>query len=99
MVRRDVHRSGQVWSEQALRVITDTGDALVTACPPGSQALWPALYAKARVDGDRSVRTEAFDAMATGQWELAPGVWPVRLDVRRGTLKNKPSSSFHAVLG
>ncbi|MET9724428.1 hypothetical protein [Streptomyces zaomyceticus] len=32
--RRDVHRSGQVWSEQALRVLTDTGEALVTACTP-----------------------------------------------------------------
>ncbi|MFD3658436.1 DUF402 domain-containing protein [Streptomyces sp. NPDC058620] len=74
VVRRDVHRSGKVWSEQALRVITDSGEALATACAPGAQALWPALYAKARVDGDRSVRTEAFDAMATGEWELAPGV-------------------------
>ncbi|GHH52514.1 hypothetical protein HNQ79_005418 [Streptomyces candidus] len=73
VVRRDVHRSGRVWSEQALRVITDTGEALATACAPGAQALWPALYAKARVDGDRSVRTEAFDA--TGEWEPAPGVW------------------------
>jgi hypothetical protein len=25
------------------------------------------LYAKARADGDRSVRTAAFDAMATGE--------------------------------
>ncbi|MFD8421032.1 DUF402 domain-containing protein [Streptomyces sp. NPDC059466] len=29
----------------------------------------------ASADGDRSVRTEAFDAMATGEWELAPGMW------------------------
>ncbi|NUK72740.1 DUF402 domain-containing protein [Streptomyces lunaelactis] len=75
VVRRDVHRSGRVWSEQALRVIGDTTDALVTACAPGAQARWPALYAKARAHGDRSARTEAFDAMATGDWELAPGVW------------------------
>ncbi|MGP3635338.1 DUF402 domain-containing protein [Streptomyces sp. 24-1644] len=75
VVRRDVHRSSRVWSELALRVVADTGEALVTACAPGAQALWPALYAKARVDGDRSVRTKAFDAMATGEWELAPGVW------------------------
>ncbi|MER5777345.1 DUF402 domain-containing protein [Streptomyces sp. NPDC002039] len=75
VVRRDVHRSGRVWSEQALRVVADTGEALVTACAPGAQTRWPALYAKARVDGDRSVRTEAFDAMATGGWELVPGVW------------------------
>ncbi|MGR8012273.1 DUF402 domain-containing protein [Streptomyces hypolithicus] len=75
VVRRDVHRSGRVWSEQALRVIADTGEALVTACAPGAEARWPALYAKARAEGDRSVRTEAFDAMATGEWELAPGRW------------------------
>ncbi|MFD5753665.1 DUF402 domain-containing protein [Streptomyces sp. NPDC127033] len=64
-----------MWSAQALRVIADTGEALVTACAPGAQTLWPSLYAKARADGDRTVRTEAFDAMATGQWKLAPGVW------------------------
>jgi hypothetical protein len=75
VVRRDVHRSGRVWSEQALRVITDTSEALVTACAPGAEARWPALYVKARADGDRSVRTEAFGVMATGEWELAPGVW------------------------
>ncbi len=59
----------------------DTGEALVTACAPGAEARRPALYAKARDDGDRSVRTETFDAMATGQWELtavvcAEGVAP-----------------------
>ncbi|MER5204834.1 DUF402 domain-containing protein [Streptomyces sp. NPDC002825] len=75
VVRRDVHRSGRVWSEQALRVLEDAGEALVTACGPGAEARWPALYAKARDDGDRSVRTEAFDAMATGRWELAAAVW------------------------
>jgi hypothetical protein len=75
VVRRDVHRTGRVWSEQALRVVADTSEALVTACAPGAEARWPALYAKARADGDRSVRTEAFDAMATGEWELEPGAW------------------------
>ncbi|MFF5505808.1 DUF402 domain-containing protein [Streptomyces roseolus] len=75
VVRRDVYRSGRVWSEQALRVLADTGDALVTACAPGAEARWPALYAKARDHGDRSVRTEAFDALATGRWELAAAVW------------------------
>ncbi|WP_327379034.1 DUF402 domain-containing protein (plasmid) [Streptomyces sp. NBC_01216] len=75
VVRRDVYRSGRVWSELALRVVSDTGKALVTACAPGTQARWPALYAKARADGDRSVRTEAFEAMAAGEWELASGVW------------------------
>lgn len=75
VVRRDVHRSGRVWSEQALRVLADIDEALVTACAPGAEARWPALYAKARDDGDRSVRTEAFEAMATGRWELADAVW------------------------
>ncbi|MFE7357273.1 DUF402 domain-containing protein [Streptomyces sp. NPDC057543] len=75
VVRRDVHRSGRVWSEQALRVIADTSEALVTACAPGAEARWPTLYAKARANGDRSVRTEAFDAMATGEWELADSRW------------------------
>ncbi|MER8098136.1 DUF402 domain-containing protein [Streptomyces goshikiensis] len=75
VVRRDVHRSGRVWSELALRVVCDTGEALVTACAPGAQARWPALHAKARDEGDHAVRTEAFEAMAAGEWELAPGVW------------------------
>ncbi|WP_251017821.1 hypothetical protein [Streptomyces sp. ISL-1] len=75
VVPRDVHRGGRVWSELALRVIADSTEALVSACLPGAEALWPSLYAKARVDGDRSVRTEAFEAMATGEWELAPGRW------------------------
>jgi hypothetical protein len=75
VVRRDVHRSGRVWSEQALRVVADTCEALVTACAPGAEVMWPALYAKARADGDRSVRIEAFDTMATGEWQLAPGAW------------------------
>ncbi|WP_371657442.1 hypothetical protein [Streptomyces sp. NBC_00280] len=64
VVRRDVHRSGRVWSEQALRVVFDTGAALVTACAPGAEARRPALYAKARADGDRSVRAKAFEATA-----------------------------------
>lgn len=75
VVRRDLHGSGRVWSEQALRVIGDTGEAVVTACAPGALTRRPALYAKTRADGDRMVRTEAFDAMATGEWELASGVW------------------------
>ncbi|MGW7594908.1 DUF402 domain-containing protein, partial [Streptomyces rubiginosohelvolus] len=75
MVRRDVHRSGRVWSERALRVVTDTSEALVAACPPGAETRWPALYVKSRADGDRAVRTEAFDAMASGVWELAAAVW------------------------
>ncbi|MFB7355810.1 DUF402 domain-containing protein [Streptomyces gardneri] len=75
IVRRDVHRSGRVWSEQALRVIDDTDQALITACAPGAQVRWPALYARARAEDDRSVRTEAFDALATGEWELADAVW------------------------
>ncbi|MFD3651616.1 DUF402 domain-containing protein [Streptomyces cyaneofuscatus] len=75
VVRRDGHRSGRVWSELALRVVADTGEALVTACAPSAQARWPALYAQARAQEDRAVRTEAFDAMAAGEWELAAGMW------------------------
>jgi len=74
VVRRDVWR-GQVWSEQALRVVEDSGSLLVTACCPGAEALWPALYAKARADGQLSARAEAFDAMAAGRWQMAPAVW------------------------
>ncbi|MCX4681263.1 hypothetical protein OG413_39380 [Streptomyces sp. NBC_01433] len=36
---------------------------------------WKPGYAKARADGDRTVRTKAFDAMAAREWELAPVVW------------------------
>ncbi|MEH0420548.1 DUF402 domain-containing protein [Streptomyces sp. B21-083] len=75
VVRRDVYRGGRVWSEQALRVVADTGEALVTACAPGAEARWPAPYAKARADDDRPVRKEAFDAMAAGEWELTDGRW------------------------
>ncbi|WP_225080288.1 hypothetical protein [Streptomyces sp. CoT10] len=53
----------------------DTSEALVAACPPGAETRWPALYVKARADGDRAVRTEAFDAMASGVWELAAVAW------------------------
>ncbi|WP_063729254.1 DUF402 domain-containing protein [Streptomyces sp. RTd22] len=74
VVRRDVYQ-GRVWSEQALRVIADTDTALVTACCPGSEARCPSLYARARNSGEPSARTEAFEAMATGEWELASAVW------------------------
>jgi hypothetical protein len=37
VVRRDVHRPGRVWSEHALRVVADTSEALVAACPPGAE--------------------------------------------------------------
>ncbi|MET9450420.1 hypothetical protein [Streptomyces cinerochromogenes] len=55
VVRRDVHRGGRVWSEHALRVVADTGEALVTACAPGAEARWPALYAKAALGRDTAV--------------------------------------------
>ncbi|MFD8462659.1 hypothetical protein ACFV27_38640 [Streptomyces antimycoticus] len=74
VVRRDVYR-GQAWSEQALRVVADTDMALVTACCPGAEACWRAHYVKAHTESDRAVGTEAFEAMAAGEWELAPGVW------------------------
>ncbi|WP_308406686.1 DUF402 domain-containing protein [Streptomyces sp. AC555_RSS877] len=75
VVRRDVHRTGRVWCEQAMRVVADTSEALVAACAPGADARWPTLYAKARADNDRSMRTEAFEALATGEWDLSPGSW------------------------
>ncbi|MFG2630303.1 hypothetical protein [Streptomyces sp. NPDC048473] len=74
VVRRDMYL-GRVWSEQALRVIEDSDAELVTACGPGAEARWASLYAKARAGDARAVRTPAFDAMATGEWELAPGLW------------------------
>ncbi|MGW3495742.1 DUF402 domain-containing protein [Streptomyces sp. NPDC001020] len=75
VVQRNVHRSGRVWSEQALRVVADTSEALVTACAPGAQARWPTLYVKARADGNRSARTEVFEALAMGRWELTDSQW------------------------
>ncbi|WP_329543473.1 hypothetical protein OG548_00735 [Streptomyces sp. NBC_01356] len=54
------------------RVVADTGEVLVTAYAVRAEAMWPALYAKARAGGDRSVRTEAFDTTATGEWQRAP---------------------------
>ncbi|AEM88696.1 hypothetical protein [Streptomyces violaceusniger] len=60
---------------RALRVLEDTDTALVTACRPGAEARWPSLYTKARTDGDRSARIEAFDTMATGEWDLEAGLW------------------------
>ncbi|WP_345942768.1 DUF402 domain-containing protein [Streptomyces sp. SID486] len=75
VVRREVYRSGRVWNEHALRVVADTGEALVAACAPGAETRWPALYVKARDDGDQSARTKAFDVMATGVWELVAAVW------------------------
>jgi len=74
VIRRDVYQ-GRVWSEQALRVIADTEKALVTACCPGSGRRWPSLYARASAAGDRSLRNEAFQAMAAGAWDLTPGAW------------------------
>ncbi|WP_421110342.1 DUF402 domain-containing protein [Streptomyces sp. NEAU-S77] len=64
-----------MWSEAALRVIADTDTTLVTACCPGAEALWPSPYDRARSVGEPSVRTEAFEAMAAGEWELASAVW------------------------
>jgi hypothetical protein len=43
VVRRDVHRGGRVWSEHALRVVEDTGEALLAACAPGAGTRRPSL--------------------------------------------------------
>ncbi|MFE4016612.1 DUF402 domain-containing protein [Streptomyces sp. NPDC059101] len=75
LARRDVHRTGRVWSEHALRVLADTNQALVTACMPGAETRWPTLYARARTAGDPTARIKAFDAMAAGEWGLMPGQW------------------------
>ncbi|MEU4154139.1 DUF402 domain-containing protein [Streptomyces sp. NPDC026659] len=95
VVRRDVHHSGRVrhvWSEHALRVLADTGDALETGCAPGAETRWPALYVKSLVEGDRSQRTSAFDALAAGTWEQTPGRW------RETELRAwKPATSWFSV--
>lgn len=75
VVRRDVHRSGHVWSEQALRVVADGAEALVTACAPGGELRRPWRYVRACADGDRFPRCAAFEAMAMGELELVAGVW------------------------
>ncbi|WP_037801528.1 DUF402 domain-containing protein [Streptomyces sp. LaPpAH-108] len=77
-MRRDVHHGGDVrhvWSEHALRVLTDTGDVLEAACAPGAETRWPALYAKSLAEDDRSKRTGAFDALAAGTSEQMSGRW------------------------
>ncbi|MFE6553230.1 DUF402 domain-containing protein [Streptomyces sp. NPDC057746] len=75
VVRRDVYRGGRVWSEQALRVVADSTDALVTACAPGAELRRPWRYVQACADGDRFPRCEALEAMAMGESELVGGVW------------------------
>ncbi|MYW70139.1 DUF402 domain-containing protein [Streptomyces sp. SID8379] len=90
VVRRDVYRDGQVWSEHALRVLSDTGEVLVTACAPGAQARLPSPYAAAGTD--RSARLAAFDALAAGSWELS--------DARRQEtelLLWKPAGAWYSV--
>lgn len=47
VVRRDVHRSSRVWSEQALRVVADTGAGFVTACAPERRPAGPPCIAQA----------------------------------------------------
>ncbi|MFD3940328.1 DUF402 domain-containing protein [Streptomyces sp. NPDC058611] len=74
VVRRDMHR-GRVWSAQAQRVITDTKEALVTACAPGAEVLWPALYARTRTENDATLRMAPFDELASGEWELTAARW------------------------
>ncbi|CAG7650948.1 hypothetical protein SBRY_50486 [Actinacidiphila bryophytorum] len=47
VVRRDVFRGG-VWSAQALRVVRDTSEVLVVACPPAAEGLASADWELAR---------------------------------------------------
>lgn len=74
-VRRDVHRGGRVWSEHALRVLSDTGTAPVTACAPGAETRLPVPYARARAAGAGPGRAGAMDALGSGRWELTRGRW------------------------
>ncbi|WP_411104197.1 DUF402 domain-containing protein [Streptomyces sp. cmx-4-9] len=74
VVRRDVYR-GRVWSAQAQRVIADTPEALVTACAPGAEVLWPTPYAATRADSTGAGRLAPFDALASGEWALTAARW------------------------
>ncbi|MFJ2895298.1 hypothetical protein ACIO87_10485 [Streptomyces sp. NPDC087218] len=74
-VRRDVHRSGRVRGERAMGVVGDTDEALVSACAPGAEPWWAALYAKARAGGGRSPHTAAFDVVAAGRREFGTATW------------------------
>ncbi|GHG63323.1 hypothetical protein [Streptomyces griseocarneus] len=54
LVQRDVHRSGRVWSEHALRVVADTSEAWwAPARQEPRSAGPPCTSVKARVDDDR----------------------------------------------
>ncbi|MEU1371589.1 hypothetical protein ABZ454_36505 [Streptomyces sp. NPDC005803] len=40
-----------MFSNRALRVLPDTGEALATVCASGAQDRWPTLYAKSHWNG------------------------------------------------
>lgn len=52
----------------------------------------PFLYAKAQGDEDRSARMAAFDAMATGEWELTSARWE-----RTELLQWKPPAAWFSI--
>jgi hypothetical protein len=74
VVRRDVFR-GRVWSAQALRVVRDTGEALVAACRPGAEAVAPTTWIASRLTGDEPLRKRALPELACGEWQLGPYAW------------------------
>lgn len=74
VVRRDVHR-GKVWSAQALRVLQDDEDGLTTACWSGAPSVAPTLWIQSMVTGDDTLRGQAINALAAGEWTLSPWAW------------------------
>ena len=92
VVRRDVHRSGRVWTEHALRVVADTDEALTTACCPGAEARWPDPYAEACAADERSGRIEMLDRLSAGRWELKDSVWQETV-----LLQWKPSAEWFSL--
>ncbi|WP_235032585.1 DUF402 domain-containing protein [Actinacidiphila yanglinensis] len=74
MVRRDVHR-GKVWSAQALRVLQDDQDGLVTACWPGAPSLAATSWVQSMVSGNNAWRGQGVEALAAGNWTLDTWTW------------------------
>ncbi|MCD0481744.1 DUF402 domain-containing protein [Streptacidiphilus sp. ASG 303] len=74
VVRRDVFR-GRVWSAHALRVVRDTGEAVVATCGPGAEAMVATSYVESRTTGDDAVRRQALPGLAAGRWRLDRWAW------------------------
>lgn len=74
VVRRDVHR-GKIWTAEPFRVISDTPDALMAVCWPGTERIAPATYVEWLRTGDENARRQAMPNLAAGQWELGRFRW------------------------